>query len=75
MSKAGRETFLIASRIRILRESEGWLIEELAERLNVKPTYVRQMEQGHKPMSINMAKLYRSIFNVTLDYIYFGGNN
>jgi len=72
MSKAEKEQYLIASRIRILREKEGWTIDELAERLNIKPTYLRQMERAHKPMSINMAKLYRSIFNVTLDYIYFG---
>lgn len=49
---------LLGQRIRTLREQSGWTQEQLAERADLHPNYIGQIERGLKNVSLdNIHKL------------------
>lgn len=57
----------LGSRIREERQRKGWTIEQLAEHMDLSPSFLGSVERGERALSIE--KLYRAseIFSVTTD--------
>ena len=57
----------LGARIREERQKKGWTIEQLAECMDLSPSFLGSVERGERALSIE--KLYRAseIFGVTTD--------
>ncbi|MBR1742692.1 MAG: helix-turn-helix transcriptional regulator [Lachnospiraceae bacterium] len=62
----------IGKRIRSLRESRGYSLEELAVMLDVDLEMMKQLEQGRMRLFVDNVSKVAIIFNVTTDYIIYG---
>ena len=58
--------------MRAIREKENLTQSEMAIKIGISLSLIKQVETGHKQVSINLAKTYALWFNTSLDYIYFG---
>lgn len=57
------------NRIRRIRKEKGMSGVEIAEKLNITPTYFYEIERGKKRLSAEMAAELAKIFNVSIDYL------
>ena len=55
-----------------IRKKQGLTQVEMAVKLGISLSLIKQVETGHKPISINLAKTYVTWFGTSLDHIYFG---
>ncbi|MBR1741270.1 MAG: helix-turn-helix transcriptional regulator [Lachnospiraceae bacterium] len=62
----------IGKRIRSLRESRGYSLEELAVMLDVDLEMMKHLEQGSMRLFVDNVSKVAIIFNVTTDYIIYG---
>ena len=60
------------TRMRLIREGQNLTQTEMAIKIGISLSFIRQVETGNKQVSINLAKTYALWFNTSLDYIYFG---
>lgn len=57
----------IGSQIRILRKSQNFSQEELAEKANLHPTYIGQVERGEKNLTISSLTSITIALNISLE--------
>lgn len=62
----------IGYRMRLLREAQGLLPSEMADRLEIERTYWSRFENGKRRINDNLAALLVSRFGVTLDFLLLG---
>lgn len=62
----------IGTRIRECRELMGYTREQLAEKINVSPRFVYDIELGNKGMSVETLSKIGQALDVPVDYILFG---
>jgi transcriptional regulator with XRE-family HTH domain len=72
MTKEERHNVLVGSRVKQIRKDNNLTQDELAKNFNVSISLIKQVENGHKPLTINLAKMYVEWYKASLDYIYFG---
>ena len=59
----------IGSRILLCRKERGLTQEQLAERINIAPNYLGQIENGHRGVNItNLVKIANEL-EITFDYL------
>lgn len=56
-------------RLRTLREKEGKLQKEIAEKLNMKQQQYQRYENGTTEMSIALLDILADYYNTSIDYI------
>lgn len=62
----------IGNRIKMCRKSQKLTQEALAERINVSPHYIYEIERGSKTMSLPVLILLSQVLHVSTDYLLFG---
>ena len=72
MDKTERQNVLVGSRVKKIREDNSLTQSQLANKFNVSVSLIKQVENGHKSLSINLAKMYVEWYGASLDNIYFG---
>jgi len=72
MDKTERQNVLVGSRVKKIREDNRLTQSQLANKFNVSVSLIKQVENGHKSLSINLAKMYVEWYGASLDNIYFG---
>lgn len=60
---------MFSSRLRFLRERNGLLQKEAAEKLNIGQVTYNRYEKGEREPDINTLKKLAEFFNVTTDYL------
>lgn len=63
----------IRSRLRQLREGRELTQAALAEKFQVDTSLISKLENGHRELSVWLLDKYSSEFEVTTDYIVYGG--
>ena len=61
--------------IRVERLRHGWTQEELAEKIDIHPSFVGQMERGLKAASLDTLKRLSAIFGIKTADLLKEGNN
>lgn len=56
-------------RIRVIRESKNLTREELAEKMDISPTFISDVEYGNKGISIKNLYLLSQLLGVTAEYL------
>lgn len=62
----------IGTRIKICRKIKKFTQETLAEKIDVSPHYIYEIERGSKTMSLETLILISESLNVSVDYLLFG---
>ena len=62
----------IGNRIKQCRKNQNYTQESLAEKLDVSPHYIYEIERGSKTMSLKMLISISEALELTVDYILFG---
>lgn len=63
---------LIGKRLRRQREKRNMTREEFAEKANISPQFLAEIENGKKGMSVNTLYKICNNFNISADYLLFG---
>ena len=58
-------------RIRALRKAKGLTLKNVAQKLDLAPGYIREIESGASGMSLETAIMFASVFETTLDWLLF----
>lgn len=59
----------IGAKIRLCRKERGLTQEQLAERINIAPNYLGQIENGHRGVNLtNLVKIANEL-EITFDYL------
>ena len=58
-------------RIRSLRKAKNIKLKDAAQKLDLAPGYIREIESGTSGMSLETAVAFASIFETTLDWLLF----
>ena len=66
------DIFETGVRIKNIRKMRKLTQEQLAEKINVTPHYIYEIERGYKTMSIYTLASIASVLDAPLDYIIFG---
>ena len=62
-------TDAIGERIRLCRKERGMTQEQLAEKINIAPNYLGQIENGHRGVNLtNLIKIANEL-EITFDYL------
>ena len=61
---------IMAEKITMLRKRNGWSQEELAEKCNLHPTYIGQLERGEKNPTIESVMKISDGLQVPLDQLF-----
>ena len=64
---------LFGKRVQELRLSRGMTQEVLAEKANTERSHIAKIEKGTRACSIDLLIAFSSIFDVSTDYLLFGG--
>ncbi|MEE0282958.1 MAG: helix-turn-helix transcriptional regulator [Lachnospiraceae bacterium] len=62
----------IGNRIKQCRKNQNYTQESLAEKLDVSPHYIYEIERGSKTMSLKMLISISEALELSVDYILFG---
>ena len=62
----------IGNRIKQSRKAQKYTQETLAEKLDVSPHYIYEIERGSKTMSLKMLMAISDALSLSTDYILFG---
>ena len=65
----------IGTRIKICRKQRNMTQEDLAEKIDVTPHYIYEIERVSKTMSLSILGKISAVLNISTDYILFGSNN
>lgn len=66
-----KDTEIITRNLKKMREKRGLKQKFIAEQLGISPNYYSQIENGHRQLQIEHILKLRSIFDVSLDEIFF----
>lgn len=61
---------LIGERIRNKRKERGLNQEELAEKANIHPTYIGQLERGEKSATVDSLEKLTTALNITFEELF-----
>lgn len=61
---------LIGERIRAKRKERGLSQEELAERANIHPTYIGQLERGEKSATVDSLEKITAALEITFEELF-----
>ena len=64
---------LFGKRVQELRLSKGMTQEVLAEKASTERSHIAKIEKGTRACSIDLLIAFSSIFDVSTDYLLFGG--
>lgn len=62
----------VGKRVKLCRKSQKLTQEEFAEKINVSPHYVYEIERGLKTMSLPILGKVSETLNVSADFLLFG---
>ena len=64
----------ITNNLKSLRDERGIKQNYIAEKLGITQNYYSQIENGHRNPQINHLLILRDLYDVSLDYIFFGND-
>lgn len=59
----------LGERLRYLRESRGWSLEQVAAKVEMSKTYLWELEQGRPEISLRLAWRLALLFGVSLEFL------
>lgn len=66
---------LFSKRLKLLRKNKGLTQQELAEKIDVKPSTIGMYEQGRREPDGDTLKKLSKVLNVSIDYLLGKGNS